>query len=34
MSFASHVGLELFLESVEHDFMKALMIHKDNKIVT
>ena len=23
-----------FLESIEHDFMKALMIDTDNKIVT
>ena len=30
----SHVGLCSFLEPIEHDFMKALMIDKDNKIVT
>ena len=30
----SHVGLCSFLESIEHDFMKALMIDTDNKIVT
>ena len=30
----SHVGLSLFPESIEHDFMKALMIETDNKIVT
>ena len=29
-----HVGLCSFLESIEHDFMKALMIDTDNKIVT
>ena len=29
----SHVGLCLFLESTEHDFIKTLMIHTDNKIV-
>ena len=28
------LGLYLFLESIEHDFIKALMIHKDNQIVT
>ena len=31
---ASHVGLCLFLESIEHNFIKALMIHTDNQIVT
>ena len=31
---ASHVGLCSFLESIEYDFMKALMIDTDNKIVT
>ena len=25
----SHVGLCLFLESIEHDFIKVLMIHSD-----
>ena len=30
----SHVGLCLFLESIEHGFIKALMIHIDNQIVT
>ena len=30
----SHVGLCSFLESIEHDFIKALMIHTYNKIVT
>ena len=30
----SHVGLCLFLESIEHDFIKALMIHTHNQIVT
>ena len=30
----SHVGLSLFLESIEHDLIKALMIHTDNQIVT
>ena len=30
----SHVGLCSFQESIEHDFMKALMIDTDNKIVT
>ena len=30
----SHVGLCLFLESIEHDFIKALMIHIHNQIVT
>ena len=29
----SHVGLCSFLESIEHDFIKALMIHTDNQIV-
>ena len=29
-----HVALCLFLESIEHDFTKALMIHTDNQIVT
>ena len=29
----SHVGLCLFLESIEHDFIKALLIHRDNQIV-
>ena len=29
-----HIGLCLFLESIEHDFMKALMIHTDNQVVT
>ena len=37
LSFVScttlHVGLCLFLESIEHDFIKALMIHTDNQIV-
>ena len=28
----SHVGLCLFLESIEHDFIKALMIHKHKQI--
>ena len=28
------LGLCLFLESIEHDFMKALMIHTHNQIVT
>ena len=26
--------LDLLLESIEHDFIKALMIHTDNQIVT
>ena len=30
----SHVELCLFLESIEHDFIKALVIHRDNQIVT
>ena len=30
----SHVGLCSFLESIENDFIKALMIHTDNQIVT
>ena len=30
----SHVGLCLFLESIEHNFIKALTIHTDNQIVT
>ena len=30
----SHVGLCLFLEPIEHDFIKALMIHTHNQIVT
>ena len=30
----SHVGLCLFLESTEHDFIKALMIDTGNQIVT
>ena len=30
----THVGLCSFLELIEHDFMKALMIDTDNKIVT
>ena len=30
----SHVGLCLFLESIEHDFIKALMIDTGNQIVT
>ena len=30
----SQVGLCLFLESIEHDFIKALMNHTDNQIVT
>ena len=30
----SHAGLCLFLESIEHDFIKALMIHTHNQIVT
>ena len=30
----SHAGLFLFLESIQHDFTKALMIHTDNQIVT
>ena len=30
----SHVGLCLFLESIEHDFIKAQMIDTDNRIVT
>ena len=30
----SHVELCLFLESIEHDFIKALMIHTHNQIVT
>ena len=30
----SHVGLCLFLESIEHDFIKALLIHTHNQIVT
>ena len=38
MSFVSyttsHVGLCSFLESIEHDFIKALMINTDNQIVT
>ena len=29
-----HLGLCLFLESKEHDFIKALMINTDNQIVT
>ena len=29
----SHVGLCSFLESIEHDFFKALVIHTDNQIV-
>ena len=29
----SHVGFCLFLESIEHGFIKALMIHKDNQTV-
>ena len=27
------LGLFLFLESIDHDFIKAFMIHKDNQIV-
>ena len=27
------LGLCLFLESIEHDFIKALMIHTDSQIV-
>ena len=27
-------GLCLFLESIEHDFIKALLIHTHNQIVT
>ena len=38
LSFVScttlHVGLSLFLESIGHDFIKALMIHTHNQIVT
>ena len=38
MSFVScttsHVGLCSFLESIEHDFIKALKIHTDNQIMT
>ena len=30
----SHVGLCSFPESIELDFIKALMIHTDNQIVT
>ena len=30
----SHVGLSLFLESIEHDFIRALLIHTYNQIVT
>ena len=30
----SHVGLCLFLESIEHGFIKVLMIHTHNQIVT
>ena len=30
----SHVGLCLFLESIEHDFTTALMIHTHNQIMT
>ena len=30
----SHVGCCLFLESIKHAFIKALMIHTDNQIVT
>ena len=30
----SHVGLCSFLQSIEHDFTKALMIDTDNKVVT
>ena len=30
----SHVGLCLFLESIEHDFIKALMIHTHIQLVT
>ena len=30
----SNVELSLFLESIEHDFIKALVIHTDNQIVT
>ena len=29
----SHVRLCSFLESIEYDFIKALMIHADNQIV-
>ena len=29
----SHVGLCLFLDSIEHEFIKALMIHTHNQIV-
>ena len=28
------LGLCLFLESIENDFIKALMIRKENQIVT
>ena len=35
MSFGtSHMGLCSFLESIENDFIKALMIYTDNQIVT
>ena len=27
-----YVGLCSFLESIEHDFVKALMIHTDNQV--
>ena len=30
----SHLRLFSFLESIEYDFIKALMIHTDNQIVT
>ena len=29
----SHYALYSFLESIEHDFLKALMIHRDNQVV-